>query len=86
MTPLLKRLIDQLEQRGLRIAPGTEPGQLLLHGPDREKTPDVMHALKQFKGELLKIYQPHPREADDAPPAPADPEGEIRRAPSVRGA
>lgn len=81
---MVHRLIDQLEQRGLRIAPGTERGTLLLYGPDKEKTPEVMDAVKKFKPHLLKIYQPEaePGESqtesptEEQKPADADDEGE----------
>lgn len=55
---LVKRLLDQLERRGLSITPGAEPGALLLHGPESERTPEILAALKAFKPELLAMYQP----------------------------
>lgn len=63
---MVHRLIDQLEQRGLHIAPGTERGTLLLHGPAKEKTPEVMDAVKKFKPHLLKIYQPEAESPDES--------------------
>lgn len=71
MSAMVHRLIEQLKHRGLHIAPGTRPGELVLHGPPAERTPDVMAALKAFKPELLKLYCPPPEDAgepsDDAP-------------------
>lgn len=58
---MLDRLITQLEQRGLTVKPGAEPGQLVLSGPTAEKTPEVMAALKVFKPQLLaRFAQPDP--------------------------
>lgn len=65
---MVHRLIDQLKQRGLHIAPGTAPGQLLLCGPAAEKTPEVLDAVKKFKPALLKIYAPPPEEYDHCEP------------------
>lgn len=67
---MVKRLIRQLEQRGLSIKPGKEPDQLMLSGPDSEKTPDVIAALKAFKGQLLEIYGT--KAQPDLPPARED--------------
>lgn len=80
---LVNRLVEQLEQRGLSIGPGKEPGQLLLHGPDKEKTTELMAAVKAFKPQLLKLYLPdgsRPREAETPTPEPQpDPEDESTR-------
>jgi hypothetical protein len=53
---LLDRLIANLEQRGLAVKPGAEPGQLVLSGPTAEKTPEVMAAVKAFKPQLLERF------------------------------
>ena len=50
---LIDRLIDQLAKRGLRVEPGPQPGQLVLRGPDAEKTPEVLEAVRAFKPQLL---------------------------------
>jgi len=68
MTTAVDRLLLQLEQRGLRVLPGAEPGQLVLSGPREEKTPAVLDAVRAFKPQLLERVAT-PRE-------PADPEGE----------
>jgi hypothetical protein len=51
---LFDRLTQQLKQRGLSVAPGRKPGELLLHGPAAEKTPDVVKAVKTFKAEFIE--------------------------------
>jgi hypothetical protein len=81
---LVKRLVRQLEERGLSVGPGPAPGQLVLLGPAKEKTPEVMAAVKAFKPELLEIYGVRAAPdlpADDArpdavaqPETPADPQ------------
>jgi hypothetical protein len=71
---MVHRLLDQLKQRGLRIAPGTEAGQLLLCGPDAEKTPEVIDAVKKFKPQLLKLYAPEPQVAAAPEAGPASQE------------
>ena len=53
---MVDRLIEQLKKRGLRVEPGKEPGQLVLRGPDQEKTAEVLAALKKFKPQLLDRY------------------------------
>ena len=53
---MVARLVRQLESRGLSIAVGKEPGQLLLLGPAAEKTKDIMDALRAFKPQLLEFY------------------------------
>jgi hypothetical protein len=53
---LIDRLEDQLRQRGLKVGPGTKPGELILHGPHKERTPELMKALKAFKPQLLAKY------------------------------
>lgn len=73
---LLDRLLRQLNDRGLRIEAGAEPGQLLLCGPKAEKTPEIVRAVKAFKPQLLERFGRSP--TPDGPP-PADPEGESSR-------
>lgn len=51
----VERLVKTLTYRGLRILPGSEPGQLLLNGPAAEKTPQVLEAVKAFKPQLLEL-------------------------------
>lgn len=55
---MVDRLIAQLGNRGLTIKAGEKPGELLLSGPSKEKTPEVMAALKRFKPELVKRFSP----------------------------
>jgi hypothetical protein len=78
MSAVVDRLLKQLESRGLSIAAGAEPGQLLLRGPSAEKTPDVIEAVKAFKPLLLARVAPPPppdrpttRPAATPPPDPA---------------
>lgn len=54
MKTAVERLVDTLKARGLRVIPGREPGQLLLNGPDAEKTPAIIEAVKAFKPQLLE--------------------------------
>lgn len=65
---MVQRLIDQLQQRGLHIAPGTERGTLLLCGPTEEKTPEVLDAVRKFKPHLLKMYESPVAEDPDHDP------------------
>jgi hypothetical protein len=65
---LVNRLLEQLKVRGLRIERGDREGVLLLHGPDEEKTPEVLAALKKFKPELLNLYAPPGEAAQDDTP------------------
>jgi hypothetical protein len=82
MSPLLDRLMRQLEARGLSILPGKEPGQLLLAGPDAEKTPEVVAAVKAFKPQLLALVgagvaqtpPPTPVVAEPEPDPPGEPD------------
>lgn len=53
---MVDRLIEQLQKRGLHIEAGTEPGTLVLRGPNDEKTEAVLAALKRFKPQLLERY------------------------------
>lgn len=71
MSVLLQRLIDQLNRRGLSVKPGREPGQLLLAGPDREKTPEILDAVKAFKAELLEQFC-RPPDGGEVDARPAD--------------
>ncbi len=48
--------------------PGSPPDTLILTGPDKEKTPDVIDALKKFKPELLEMIRGW-KEQGDKPPA-----------------
>jgi len=83
---LLDRLEDQLRQRGLKVGPGKNPGELVLHGPPAERTADLMRALKAFKPQLLAKYgkteqaacgEPvTPAAAEEQPEADPDPEPE----------
>lgn len=50
-------LLEQLKFRGLSIKHGGGD-TLLLVGPNSEKTPEIMAALKTFKPDLLKLYRP----------------------------
>lgn len=70
---LFNRLLKQLEERGLRVEPGAEPGQLLLCGPRDAKTPEIVRAVKAFKPQLLDRFAPR------EPPTTADPEPELQR-------
>lgn len=53
---MVDRLIHQLKLRGLSIKPGNKPGELILSGPNNEKTPEIMEAVKTFKPELLSRF------------------------------
>jgi hypothetical protein len=78
---LVKRLVEQLKQRGLTIEFDDTRNSLVLCGPGAEKTPDVIDAVKKFKPELLKMYapqlaeqqsMPQPRESQSPPEPSAD--------------
>lgn len=64
----VERLLKQLELRGLGVAPGHEPGQLLLTGPRDRKTPEIIEAVKAFKPQLLR------RIVEGVPEPPPEPE------------
>ncbi len=70
---LVDKLIEQLNNRGLKIVPAEEPGKLILRGPEKEKTPEIWAAVKRFKAELLRVYG-RPKEAGTLP----EPEAERR--------
>lgn len=55
---ILERFLAQLKIRSLEVRPGSEPGTLTLCGPNHEKTPDIIAAVKSFKPELLKMFSP----------------------------
>lgn len=75
---LFQRLLEQLHQRGLEVRPGVEPDQLLLCGPTKEKTPEIIKAVKAFKPQLLERF-------GKREPAPA-PEPESERMDGVESA
>lgn len=54
---MIDRLIEQLKKRGLKVGPGDKPGELKLHGPRSEATPEIMKALRTFKTQLLERYE-----------------------------
>lgn len=75
---LFDRLLKQLEDRGLRVEPGAEPGQLMLKGPQEGKTPEIVRAVKAFKPQLLeRLGMTLPPRESKLSPAP-DPEPESR--------
>lgn len=53
---MVDRLIEQLQKRGMSVGPGDKPGELKLHGPHAEATPELLKALKAFKPQLLERY------------------------------
>lgn len=53
---LTDRLIDQLAQRGLSIAPGDKPGELKLTGKTQDVDAGVLDAVRAFKSQLLERY------------------------------
>lgn len=63
---LLARFERQLEQRGLSVAYQGD-GKFLLHGPEKEKTPEMLAACRQMKTLLLGKYDPKfvPAEANN---------------------
>jgi len=84
---MIERLIETLAKRGLTITKGNAPDELLLKGPDSERTEQVMAALKEFKPLLIEWFsreQNVVREYDMQPakiegdPQPDD-DGEICR-------
>lgn len=53
---MVDRLIEQLRKRGLSVRAGQNPGELILHGPKAEASPELLRALKAFKPQLLERY------------------------------
>ena len=77
---LLDRLLGQLQQRGLSVGPGDEPGELKLYGPRSEATPELMRALKAFKPALLEKFGGAVRGQPETRPEPApepEPEADV---------
>lgn len=71
MSILLARLLEQLKARGLSVAPGDEPGVMVLRGPNEEKTQQIIDAVKAFKPELLEMFNGIPLPPKSEPkPAP----------------
>lgn len=71
MSTLARRFLKNLEARGLKIEHrGGE--SLVLLGPDKEKTPDIIAACKKFKSELLELYSPRVQDAAEQADSPAN--------------
>lgn len=70
----VERLLKQLELRGLGVAPGAEPGTLLLTGPNGAKTPEIMAAVKAFKPQLLVKFAHPGRSPEEKDPPATEPE------------
>jgi hypothetical protein len=66
---MIDRLLGQLRQRGLEVAAGEKPGELVLRGPAKERTPELMKALKAFRPQLLARFGK--TETVNGEPAPA---------------
>lgn len=72
MSSLLDRFMKQLQGRGLTIQGprDSDPDdRLYLIGPQAEKTPEIMAALKQFKPDLVNRFG-RKLKADDADDLP----------------
>ena len=54
---MVEGLLNQLAVRGLRVE-HRGGDTLVLCGPDAEKTPEVLAAVKAFKKDLLEKYRP----------------------------
>lgn len=68
MSSLLDRFVRQLQGRGLTIQgprDGDPDDKLYLIGPQAERTPEIMAALKQFKPDLVKRFGRKPK-ADES--------------------
>lgn len=52
MRPAVKILLDAIEERGLSIC--TDGGKAVLLGNRKEVTPELLAALKHFRGEILE--------------------------------
>lgn len=76
---LLDRFEAQLKARGLRVGPGSKPGELVLHGPKSEATPELMDALRKFKPALLAKYAPVEQPKPQPKPEPKPTAQECRQ-------
>lgn len=65
---IAERLLATLAARGLSVRRGAEPNQLILSGPDAEKTDDVKAAIREFKPELLEYLAVPPEEKPEPIP------------------
>lgn len=82
---MVDRLLQQLDQRGLRVEPGG-PGELRLCGATGNATPEIVRAVKAFRRELADRFAkrevmpdgsaPPAREPEPEPEAEPDPESE----------
>ena len=73
---LLNRFLESLSQRGLSVGPGKKPGELLLHGPHKEATPEIMRGLRAFKPQLLKRFSEAETAGQSEPKAEPEPQPE----------
>lgn len=76
---LFDRLLSQLKQRGLEVAPAPgKPGMLVLRGPDKEKSPEIVKAVKAFRAQFLEKFGAAEPAAPKAAAKQAEPEPERR--------
>lgn len=59
--PQLDKLLAYLKSKGLSVV-YRGPGKLSLTGPPEAKTADIMAAVKVFKPDLLRLYEPDPEQ------------------------
>jgi hypothetical protein len=56
---MVDRLLEHLEIRGLSVSgpkEGDPDDRLYLHGPQEERTPEIMDGLKKFRGKLVEVF------------------------------
>lgn len=74
MRPAVKILLDAIEERGLSIC--TDGGKAVLLGNRKEVTPELLAALKHFRGEILEargikeVEEEKPKEEPKPDPPP----------------
>jgi hypothetical protein len=57
---MVDSFVEQLRRRGLSVRYAGEGDKLILMGPEKERTPDLMKALATFRKDLLNKYRPAP--------------------------
>lgn len=55
----VQKFLEHLKQRGLTVSgpkEGDPDDKLYLHGPQAERTPEIMDGLKKFRGKLVEVF------------------------------
>ena len=55
----VQKFLQHLQQRGLTVTgpkDGDPDDKLYLHGPQEERTPEIMEGLKKFRSKLVEVF------------------------------